>query len=140
LDRLFILNTKNEEFYADSENDEKNQNQSLSKGLSKKLNRRTVEFSQGHLHPLHRASGTGRCVTRLMRRSRESNPGPPGEHSMQRAIRTASLSTISEPQLYYYSSPPSRDVASSRVGIVAESGGPNSKATTPYAELVATPL
>ena len=56
---------------------------------------------------------------------------------MQRAIRTALLNTISEPQLYYYSSPPSRDVASSRVGIVAEfdsdadlfdrtRGGPNS--------------
>ncbi len=41
-------------------------------------------LDQGHLHPLHRASesircseATVRCETRLMRRSRESNPGPP---------------------------------------------------------------
>ncbi len=52
---------------------------------------------------------------------------------MQRAIWTALLSTISEPQLYYYRSPPSRDVASSWLRIVAESGGPNSKTARPYA-------
>ncbi len=57
---------------------------------------------------------------------------------MQRAIRTALLTAIQNLDLYYYSSPPSRNVASSWFGIVAEfdsgadivdrtHGGPNSK-------------
>ncbi len=59
---------------------------------------------QGHLHPLHRASQSG------------NEPGTSctaGEHFMQRAIRTALLTTIRNLGLYYYSSPLSRDVASS---------------------------
>ncbi len=39
---------------------------------------------------------------------------------MQRAIRTALLTAIQNLGLYYYSSPPSRHVASSWLGIVAE--------------------
>jgi hypothetical protein len=61
-----------------------------------------------------------------------------GEHSMQRTIRMALLTAIQNLGLYYYSSPPSRDVASSWLGIVAEfdsdadiidqtSRGPNSE-------------
>ncbi len=57
---------------------------------------------------------------------------------MQRAIPTALLTAIRNLGLYYYSSPPSCDVASSWLGIVAEldsdadivdrtRGGPNSK-------------
>jgi hypothetical protein len=56
---------------------------------------------------------------------------------MQRAIRTALLTAIRNLGLYYYSSPPSRDVASSLLGIAADfdsdadifdrtHGGPNS--------------
>jgi hypothetical protein len=43
-----------------------------------------------------------------------------GEHSMQRAIGIALLTAIRNLALHYYSSPPSPDVASSRLGIKAE--------------------
>jgi hypothetical protein len=89
---------------------------------------------QGHLHPLHRASETKAFQSGI-------EPGTSctaGEHSMQRAIRTALLTAIRNLGLYYYGCPPpSRDVASSWLGIVAEfdsdadiidqtRGGPNS--------------
>jgi hypothetical protein len=57
-----------------------------------------------------------------MRLSQEWNSGLPAmeANSLQRAIRTALLTAIQNLVLYYYSSPPSRDVASSQLGIVAE--------------------
>ncbi len=73
-------------------------------------------LDQGHLHPLHRASETEAFQLGI-------KPGTSctaGEHSMQRAIRSVLLTAIRNLSLYYYSSPPSRDVTSSWLGIVAE--------------------
>ncbi len=55
-------------------------------------------LDQDHLHPLHRASETEES-------QQGTEPGTyctAGEHSMQRAIRTALLTTIRILGLYYY--------------------------------------
>ncbi len=65
-------------------------------------------LDQGHLHPLHRASEEeARLGIASGNRTRDLL------HSMQRAIGTALLTAIWNLYLYYYSSPTSRDVASS---------------------------
>jgi hypothetical protein len=76
----------------------------------------TVDLDQGHLHPLHRASESircseamVRCETRLMRRSRESNPGllalqantlckEPFEQPYLLPFRTLACTTTAPPQ------------------------------------------
>ncbi len=55
---------------------------------------------QGHLHPLHRASKTEASQSGIEPRSSCTA----GEHSMQRAIRTALLTAIRNLGLYYYKS------------------------------------